>query len=82
ELEGPGPIIHIYPNPYHSGELHITSSSPYRGIGMADASGRILLQIPASGNARTLTPGALAKGVYFIIIDTEAGRKVKKLLVK
>jgi len=82
ELEGPGPIIHIYPNPYHSGELHITSSSPCHGIGMADASGRILLQIPASGNTQTLTPHGLANGVYFIIIDTEAGRKVKKLLVK
>jgi hypothetical protein len=42
----------------------------------------MILQTPASGNAQTLTPGPLAKGVYFIIIDTEAGRKVKKLLVK
>jgi hypothetical protein len=82
ELPGPGPIIHIYPNPFHSGELHITSSSPYHGIGMADAAGRILLQIPASGNSYTLSPGPLARGVYFIIIDTDAGRKVKKLLVK
>jgi hypothetical protein len=82
ELDGPGPIIHIYPNPYHSGELHITSSSPCHGVGMTDASGRILLQAPATGNSLTLTPWPLAKGVYFIIIDTDAGRKVKKLLVK
>ncbi|HEY4205701.1 MAG TPA: T9SS type A sorting domain-containing protein, partial [Puia sp.] len=77
-----GPIIHVYPNPFHTGELHVTSSALCRSIGLADASGRIILQIPASGNAQTLTPGPLAKGVYFIIIDTEAGRKVKKLLVK
>ena len=82
ELDGSGPIIHIYPNPYHAGELHITSSSPCHGIGMTDASGRILLQIPATGNSLTLVPWPLAKGVYFIIIDTDAGRKVKKLLVK
>ncbi len=82
DLEAPGPIIHVYPNPFHSGELHITSSSPYHSIGLADASGRILLQMPATGNSLTLTPGPLAKGVYFVIIDTEAGRKVKKLLVK
>jgi hypothetical protein len=82
ELDAPGPIIHIYPNPYHAGGLHITSSSPYHAIGLADAAGRILLQVPASGNSQTLYPGLLAKGVYFIIIDTDAGRKVKKLLVK
>ncbi|HVU55604.1 MAG TPA: S8 family serine peptidase [Puia sp.] len=82
ELEAGGAIIHVYPNPFHTGELHVTSSSPCRSIGLADASGRILLQMPASGNAPTLTPGPLAKGVYFIIIDTDAGRKVKKLLVK
>jgi hypothetical protein len=74
--------IHIYPNPFHTGGLHITSSSPFHNIGLVDASGRLLLETHVSGNAHTLTPGPLARGVYFIIIDTDAGRKVKKLLVK
>jgi hypothetical protein len=82
DLEAPGSLIHVYPNPFHAGLLHITSSTPFRNIGLVDASGRILLRTPVSGNTYTLNPGPLAKGVYFIIIDTQTDRKVQKLLVK
>ena len=82
DLEGGGPLVHIYPNPFHAGELHISSSITSHSIALADARGRIILQVPVSGTSWTLTPAPLAKGVYFIIIDTEAGRKVGKLLVK
>lgn len=82
DLNDAGTFVHLYPNPWHSGELHITSTQSLRSIGLADVSGRILFRTAASGNARTLTPAPLSQGIYFVIIDTEGGRKVEKLLVK
>jgi hypothetical protein len=82
DLDDAGAYIHIYPNPWHSGELHITSTESLRNIGLADVSGRILFRTAASGTVYTLTPGPLSHGIYFVIIDTEGGRKVEKLLVK
>jgi hypothetical protein len=81
-MDDPGLRVHIYPNPYHAGELHIASSAGLLNIGLVDVSGRIILQKPVSGNTHTLTPGRLSQGIYFILIDTEEGRKVEKLLVK
>ena len=82
DMDDAGVWVHIYPNPFHTGELHITSSSGLRSVGLVDVSGRIVLQKIVSGNAHTLTPGHLSQGIYFILIDTEDGRKVEKLLVK
>jgi len=82
DLDDAGALINIYPNPYHSGELHITSSAVLRNIGLVDVSGRVILQKPIGGNACTFTPGHLSQGIYFVLIDTEEGRKVEKLLVK
>lgn len=81
-MDDGGLQVHIYPNPYHNGELHITSSAGLLNIGLVDVSGRIILQKAVSGNTHTLTPGRLSQGIYFILIDTEDGRKVGKLLVK
>jgi hypothetical protein len=82
DMNGAPAAISIYPNPWHNGELYITSSTNLRHIRLANVSGRIILQTAASGNAHTLTPGRLSQGIYLIIIDTEGGRKVEKLLVK
>jgi hypothetical protein len=81
-MDNAGVLVHVYPNPYHSGELYITSSTVLRNIGLVDVSGRVVLQEAVSGNAHTFTPGHLSQGIYFILIDTEEGRKVEKLLVK
>jgi hypothetical protein len=81
-MDDAGLRVHIYPNPYRTGELHITSSASLLNIGLVDVSGKVILQKPVSGNAHTLTPGRLSQGIYFILIDTEEGRKVEKLLVK
>ena len=82
DMDGSGFQVHIFPNPYHSGELHITSSVNIRQVGLADVSGRIILRTAANVNNYTLIPGRLARGMYFLILDTEGGRKVEKLLVK
>lgn len=82
DMDGSGFQVHIFPNPYHSGELHITSSVNMRQIGLVDVSGRIILRMPANVNNYTLIPGHLSQGIYFLVIETEGGRKVEKLLVK
>jgi hypothetical protein len=78
-----GLLITVYPNPVErDGLLYITSSANCQSIRLADASGRIILSTVAHGLYNTLSPGNLAKGVYFVQVDTDAGRKVVKVFVK
>jgi hypothetical protein len=75
--------VTVYPNPVQrDGILYISSSAKCQRIRLADASGRILLSTVAHGLYNTLSPGNLAKGVYFVQVDTDAGRKVVKVFVK
>jgi hypothetical protein len=45
-------------------------------------SGRVILITPAQGFFNTIYPGTIARGVYFVQVDTDAGRKVTKVFVK
>jgi hypothetical protein len=78
-----GLMITVYPNPIQrDGLLYISSSANCESIRLADASGRIILSTIAHGLYNTLSPGLLTKGIYFVQVDTDAGRKVVKVFVK
>ena len=72
----------VYPNPIHSGNLYISSNFNCRHIGLVDVSGRQVFQTDAHGYFNTLLLPALARGIYFLSVDTDAGRKVERVFVK
>jgi hypothetical protein len=78
-----GLMVTVYPNPVDpDGRLYITSSAGCERIQLIDVSGRIILSMSAHGFLNTLSPGGVARGVYFVRVDTDAGRKVVKVFVK
>jgi hypothetical protein len=71
--------VTLYPNPaVHTVEIN----SPFniQRIKIIDAQGRTLRQIPATENQVSVPLDGLATGVYEIVVETAAGRAVKKLL--
>lgn len=78
-----GLTVTVYPNPVLSnGTLSITTSANCESIRLTDVSGRVIIRSDAHGNFNTLQPGNLARGIYFVRVDTDAGSKVVKVFVK
>jgi hypothetical protein len=78
-----GFLVSVYPNPVRQdGMIYINTSANCREIALFDVSGRLVKQINSSGFQHRLYTGNLAKGVYFLIINTDAGKKRKKLIVE
>lgn len=74
------PAITIYPNPVTDGYVYINSPSTINHIQLQDLSGRIVLNAEGRGNNSVINARELTSGIYFIIVDTDAGRKVQKLI--
>lgn len=78
-----GLTVNLYPNPgVSNGVFYITSSANCESIRLTDVSGRLIVRMDAHGTFNTLQPGNLARGIYFVRVDTEAGSKVCKVFVK
>jgi len=78
------PEWNLYPNPA-SGFVNFTVASvlPTTAYYLMDAQGRILLngKIPAGNNQGQLDVSGITAGMYFIVMENELGRGVKKLMV-
>ena len=84
-IDGPsgGLEVTVYPNPVATNSLlYISSSANCQGIRLTDVSGRVILSTSVQGFFHTIYPGNIARGVYFVEVDTDAGRKVTKVFVK
>ncbi len=75
--------ITVYPNPVtNNGVLYISSSVNCRRIRLTDVLGQLILEEDVQGYLQALSIGALSRGIYLLIIDTDTGRKVQKVFVK
>ncbi len=74
--------FNIYPNPSSSLVTILGNNIPIRKVGIIDINGRaIRTEIPSiASNEMTLDISNLNTGVYFLVIDTEQGNAVKKLV--
>jgi Subtilase family/Secretion system C-terminal sorting domain len=79
---GSGLEVILYPNPVHGGNLYVSSSANCDRIQLVDVSGRTILQMDVHGFLNTVPMDAIAKGIYLVIVDTDAGRQVQKVFVK
>lgn len=78
----PNTMVSVYPNPFDE-QIRISFGSEntsMRRIYLRDFSGRILAETNRSGSLITLSTEHLAKGVYFIHIETEKGIVVRKII--
>jgi hypothetical protein len=75
-------VISLYPNPVQTGTLYISSSVNCESIQVADISGRIIIRTATRGFLNVIPLGRVAKGIYFVTVQTEAGSQVKKVLVE
>jgi len=76
-----GFIVNIYPNPVKA-NLFINTSVNCSQIVLFDVSGRLVKSMNTVGFQHTLFLGNIASGVYFIIIKTDAGKKIGKIVVE
>lgn len=74
--------FNVYPNPSSSLVTISGNNMPIRKVGIIDINGRaIRTEIPSiASNEMTLDISSLNTGVYFLVIDTEQGNAVKKLV--
>ena len=75
-------VISIYPNPVQTGILYISSSANAESLQITDISGRVILKSVIHGFLNTIPLDRIAKGVYFVQVQTDAGMKVSKILVR
>jgi subtilase family protein/type IX secretion system substrate protein len=76
-------VIGIYPNPITANTiLHINTSSNCNFLQLSDVAGRIIKTATTSGFQNTLAIDNLSKGVYMLVVNTDAGKKVAKVVVE
>ena len=75
-----GFIVSIFPNPVRD-NLFINTSVNCTQIELFDAPGKRLQSLNVSGFQNILPMRNLAKGVYFVIIRTEMGKRIQKVVV-
>jgi hypothetical protein len=51
-------------------------------VEVLDISGRIILQIPSDGNQLSFNISTLSEGSYFLSIQTQEGKAIKRFTVK
>jgi hypothetical protein len=76
-----GFVVSVYPNPVKD-NLFINTSVNCNQIVLFDVSGRLVRSINTVGFQNQLHVQNLAKGVYFLVVKTDAGKKTTKIIVK
>jgi Zn-dependent metalloprotease len=69
----------IYPNPT-SGTVSVHCNLPMRNISLMDALGREVTNVPMNGNATLIDLTGLANGMYQLVVQTDQGRAIQKVL--
>ena len=75
-------LISIYPNPVEDGTIYINCPVNCRQLRLTDVSGKLLLRKQTQGFNQTLFVGAISRGIYLLIVDTDAGTTVQKVFIK
>lgn len=75
------PKLRIYPNP--AGDLlHWQADVGIVAVTLYDLYGRMVKQHPATGQSGTLSVDSLSTGSYIVVLKSENGQTVQKILIK
>ena len=80
--DGSASFIHIFPNPIAKGDLYINTTANCSSIQLCDLSGRVIRSVHTLGLQNTLSMDNISKGVYMVIVITDGGNKVQKIVVE
>ncbi|MDP5101989.1 MAG: T9SS type A sorting domain-containing protein, partial [Nonlabens sp.] len=74
--------ISVYPNPARE-FIQVQSSSSLRSIQVTNMNGSVLNQTQLTGNisSERVSLSGLASGIYFVVVQSDKGKKVEKLIV-
>ena len=81
-IVGEGSGVKVYPNPVTDGVFTVTSSKELKSVEVYSIAGVAVASVECEDNAVTVNAADLAKGVYFVKVETEAGVSTSKLVVK
>ena len=81
-IVGEGSGVKVYPNPTTDGVFTVTSSKELKCVDVYSIAGVAVASVECEGNAVTVNAAGLAKGVYFVKVETEVGVSTSKLVVK
>lgn len=70
----------IYPNPVTGNTLYITTSANCTRLELKDVAGKRIQVVNTSGKQNTLNVNGISKGLYFLLITTDNGIKVEKII--
>ena len=80
EIKADAPFV-LYPNP-SQGSLQIDLSSQAKQVSIFDSSGKLIRNITPEQSEYFLKIDALVAGFYVVMVETEQGRFVEKLVVR
>ncbi|HTQ64546.1 MAG TPA: S8 family serine peptidase [Puia sp.] len=80
-LDITGFILSIFPNPVRD-ILYINTSINCNQVVLFDVTGKLLISANTVGFQNTLPVRNLARGVYFITVKTDSGKKTEKIVVE
>ncbi|MBR5551260.1 MAG: phosphodiester glycosidase family protein [Muribaculaceae bacterium] len=81
-IVGEGSGVKVYPNPTTDGVFTVSSSKELKRVDVYSIAGVAVASVECEDNAVTVNAAGLAKGVYFVKVETEAGVSTSKLVVK
>ncbi|MDH7464380.1 S8 family peptidase [Chitinophagaceae bacterium 26-R-25] len=70
----------IYPNPVTGNTVYIKTSANCSSLELKDMTGKRLQLITASGKQNTFDVSHISSGLYVLVITTDAGTKVEKIV--
>jgi len=73
--------VDIKPNPVTQGTVFIKSTANCNRIELRDGTGRLIRSVAVNGMQIQLPVQHVAKGLYFITVITDQGKKVEKLII-
>ncbi|MFL5746903.1 MAG: T9SS type A sorting domain-containing protein, partial [Niastella sp.] len=74
--------VDIKPNPVTQGTVFINSTANCNRIELRDGTGRLIRSVAVNGMQTQLPVQHLTKGLYFLTVITDQGKKVEKLIIQ
>ena len=81
-IVGEGSGVKLYPNPVTDGVFTVATSKELKSVDVYSIAGVAVQSLKCESNVVTINASNLAKGVYFVKVETEAGVSTSRLVVK
>ncbi len=77
-----GASIAVMPNPIVDGVMNVAANAELRNVAIFTTSGSLVGTYEVAGNHATINVDSLASGLYIALVETSAGSKALRIIVK